>query len=61
MILSSHLFLMFFYAVLTAVFFALLLKHDNRERLRLFFLVFCSLFLGGLALAWLMFPFPLKK
>jgi hypothetical protein len=31
-----------------------------REQIRTFLLIFCSLFLGGIALGWLMFPLPLK-
>ena len=58
--LKSHIFLMFFYAVLTGIFFALLWKDEKRERIRLFLIVFASLFIGGIALAWLMFPFPLR-
>jgi hypothetical protein len=58
--LRSHVFLMFLYAVLTGIFFALLSKQGRKERIRFFFIVFSSLFVGGLALAWLMFPFPLR-
>lgn len=55
----NHVVLMSIYAALTALFFALLWKPPH-ERGRFFLLVFCSLFLGGLAVAWLMYPFPLK-
>lgn len=58
--LTSHVALMFFYAVLTGVFFALLWKETRRERIRFFFVVFASLFVGGIALAWLMYPFPMR-
>lgn len=58
--LKSHVFLMFFYAVLTGIFFALLWKNGTRERVRFFLVVWASLFLGGLALAWLMYPFPIR-
>jgi hypothetical protein len=44
-----------------AVFFSLLWKEDRADRIRSFLLIFCSLFLGGIALGWLMFPFPLGK
>lgn len=56
----SHVFLMFFYAVLAGVFFALLWREDRQERIRLFAVVFLSLLVGGVALAWLMYPFPLR-
>ena len=58
--LRSHLVLMFIYAVATALFFTLLWKSGRRERIRFFLFVFLSLFFGGIALAWVMFPFPLK-
>lgn len=57
---SSHIVLMFVYAVATGLFFALLWKRDRRDRIRLFLTIFCSLFFGGIALGWLMYPFPLK-
>lgn len=58
--LSAHVTLMFFYAVLAGIFFAFLWKEERRERMRLFLVVFTAMFLGGLALAWLMYPFPLR-
>lgn len=58
--LKSHVFLMFLYALLSGVFFALLWKQERRERIRLFLIVFLSLFAGGIAVAWLMYPFPLR-
>lgn len=59
-VLGSHIVLMFLYAVATALFFSLLWKTENRDRVRLFLIIFCSLFFGGVALSWLMFPFPIK-
>lgn len=59
--LRGHMTLMFIYAASTAAFFALLWKHDRRDRIRSFLITFCALFLGGIALGWLMFPFPLGK
>jgi cytochrome bd-type quinol oxidase subunit 2 len=58
--LQSHMVLMFLYAAAIALFFSLLWKHERRERIRSFVVIFCSLFLGGIALGWLMFPLPLK-
>lgn len=52
--------LMFFYALAVALFFSLLWKSERRDRIRSFLIIFCSLFLGGIALGWLMFPFPVK-
>ncbi|HVR42495.1 MAG TPA: hypothetical protein VMS56_03535 [Thermoanaerobaculia bacterium] len=57
---QSHIVLMFVYAVATALFFALLWKHERKDRTRLFVIIFCSLFFGGVALSWLMYPFPMK-
>jgi cytochrome bd-type quinol oxidase subunit 2 len=53
---KTHLSLMFFYALATAAFFALLWRQERRDRIRLFLLVFCSLFFGAIALGWAMFP-----
>jgi hypothetical protein len=46
------------YALLVSVFFAFLWRSGKRERLVLFAKVFGALVLGGLAVAWLMYPFP---
>ena len=59
-VLRHHIVLMFLYAVATALFFTLLWKQGRRERIRFFLFVFLSLFAGGIALAWVMYPFPLK-
>jgi len=59
-LLRNHLVLMFLYATATGIYFALLWKNSREERIRFFLLVFCSLFFGGIALGWLMFPFPLR-
>jgi cytochrome bd-type quinol oxidase subunit 2 len=56
--LRNHIVLMFLYAAATALFFALLWKEDRRDRIRTFLTIFGALFLGGIALGWLMFPFP---
>jgi hypothetical protein len=48
------------YAAATAAFFSLLWKHNRRARIRTFLIIFCALFLGGIALGWLMFPLPRK-
>jgi hypothetical protein len=59
-LLRNHIVLMFLYAIATALFFALLWKEDRRDRIRTFLAIFCSLFFGGIALGWLMYPFPLR-
>jgi hypothetical protein len=58
--LRNHMVLMFIYAVATGVYFALLWKTSREERIRFFLLVFLSLFFGGIAFAWIMYPFPLR-
>jgi preprotein translocase subunit SecY len=61
-LLRNHMVLMFIYAVATALFFTLLSsKSERREQVRFFLLVFLALFVGGMVVAWLMFPFPLKR
>jgi cytochrome bd-type quinol oxidase subunit 2 len=52
--------LMFIYAICTALFFTLLWKERKPERIRFFLFVFISLFFGGIALGWAMYPFPLR-
>ncbi len=59
-LLRNHLVLMFIYASATAVYFALLWKNGREERIKFFLLVFCSLFFGGIAVGWVMYPFPLR-
>jgi cytochrome bd-type quinol oxidase subunit 2 len=56
----NHIVLMFVYAAATALFFTLLWKSERRERIRFFLFVLVSLFFGGIALAWAMYPFPLR-
>jgi di/tricarboxylate transporter len=57
-ILRSHIVLMFIYAAATSLFFALLWKSTTSERVNFFIWVFLALFVGGITLAWAMFPFP---
>ena len=59
-LLANHLVLMAIYAALTGCFFALLTRHEKRARLRTFGIVAGALFMGGVAIAWVMYPFPLK-
>jgi cytochrome bd-type quinol oxidase subunit 2 len=59
-LLRHHIVLMFLYAVATGLFFALLWKEERRDRIRTFLTIFCSLFFGGIALGWLMYPFPIR-
>jgi len=53
-----HFLLMALYALVVSIFFALLARRTVSARFRLGFFLFAGLILGGLALAWLMAPFP---
>jgi hypothetical protein len=55
---TDHFVIMAVYALLVSAFFALLWREERRERLRLFGILLAALLLGGLAVAWLMYPFP---
>jgi hypothetical protein len=55
----NHIVLMAVYSALTAQFFALLWKEPH-ERKRFFFTVFAALFVGGMVVAWVMYPFPIR-
>lgn len=59
-LLRTHMVLMFLYALATGLFFALLWKEERRERLRLFLVVFFSLFLGAIVLGWVMYRLPVR-
>lgn len=61
MILRDHAALMLVYAACTGAFFSLFWKETRRERVRLFLVIFCALFFGGIALGWAMFAFPLRS
>ncbi len=54
----SHFLLMVVYSILVSLFFALLWRRGRRERIVLFLQMFAGMVGGGLALAWLMYPFP---
>jgi hypothetical protein len=55
---ADHFVIMTVYALLVSAFFALLWRESRKDRWKLFGLLLASLVLGGLAVAWLMFPFP---
>jgi uncharacterized membrane protein YfcA len=55
---TDHFVIMTLYALLVSAFFALLWRQERRARWRLFGILVGSLVLGGLAVAWLMYPFP---
>jgi len=59
-LLRSHVMLMLIYAAATGAFFTLMWRTGRKERIRFFFVIFLSLFFGGIAVAWAMYPFPLR-
>lgn len=54
----SHFLLLVLHALLVGLFFALLWRREPRAQVKLFLQVFLGMVGGGLALAWLMYPFP---
>jgi hypothetical protein len=54
----DHFLIMTTYALLVSIFFGCLWRNAPRERLFLFGKIFAALVVGGLAVAWLMYPFP---
>jgi hypothetical protein len=56
----SHLLLMVVHAGLVAMFFAFLTRERTVARLRAFLFIFFGMLAGALALAWLMFPYPVQ-
>ena len=59
-LLRNHIVLMFIYAVATGIYFALLWKTTRRDRVIFFLKVFVGLFVGAIALGWLMYFAPFK-
>ena len=57
-LLRTHIGLMFVYAFATAIFFSLLWRETRRERVRSFLVIFFSLFLGAIAIGWVMYRLP---
>jgi hypothetical protein len=54
----DHFLIMTIYALLVSAFFGTLWRNQPRDRVRLSVKIFAALMVGGLALAWLMYPFP---
>ena len=54
----SHVGLMALYALLVGAFFALLWRREPRSQARLFLQIFLTMLIGGILVAWLMYPFP---
>lgn len=56
---ASHFFLMVLFALFVSLVFAVLLKDEPRDQIRFGALLFAGFVGGGLAVGWLMYPFPL--
>jgi Ni/Fe-hydrogenase subunit HybB-like protein len=54
----SHFLLMVVYALLVSLFFTALWRRERKEQVTLFLQLFLGMVVGGLAVAWLMYPFP---
>ncbi|HEX4960886.1 MAG TPA: hypothetical protein VF173_08610 [Thermoanaerobaculia bacterium] len=54
----SHFLLMVVYALIVSLFFTVLWRRERREQVKLFLQIFLGMVLGGLVVAWLMYPFP---
>jgi len=54
----SHFFLMVVYALIVSLFFMLLWRRERNERIKLFLQLFLGMVVGGLLVAYLMYPFP---
>ena len=54
----SHFLLMTLYSFILSVFFSALWRRQRSRQLRLFLQLFGFMVLGGLLIAWLMYPFP---
>ncbi|HEV7514861.1 MAG TPA: hypothetical protein VGR07_01045 [Thermoanaerobaculia bacterium] len=54
----SHFLLMVVYALLVSAFFTALWRRERKEQVKLFLQLFLGMVVGGLAVAWLMYPFP---
>ena len=54
----SHFLLMVLYALIVSLFFTLLWRRERKEQIKLFLQIFLGMVVGGLVVAWLMYPFP---
>ena len=56
----SHVVVMAIFAFFVSLVFSVLAKDTPREQARLGALMFAGFMLAGLAVSWLMYPFPLR-
>ncbi len=55
----SHLLLLILFSLLASVVFAVLMRDEPREQLKLGLLLFAGFIVAAIALGWLAYPFPL--
>jgi hypothetical protein len=55
---ASHLLLMSLFSFFVSVVFAVLLRDEPRDQLRLGAMLFGGFVVSGLVLGWVMYPFP---
>ena len=54
----SHFLLMNLYALLVSLVLTVLWRRERGEQIRLFLQLFLGMVVGGLLIAWIMYPFP---
>ena len=55
---QSHFLHMVLYSTLVSLFFAVLVRHTRRDRVRFGTLLWLGMVGGAMLLAWVMYPFP---
>jgi len=58
--LTSHFFNLLIFTIIVSTFFAFLTRNEPRARLRLGLILGGSMLFLSLALAWIMYPFPVR-
>ena len=56
---GDHLLLLVIFALLVSAVFAALMRDEPREQVRFGLMLFAGFVVAGVALGWLMYPFPL--
>jgi hypothetical protein len=56
---ASHFLLMLLFSFFVSLVFAVLMRDEPREQLRFGLKLFAGFVVAGVALGWLMYPFPL--
>lgn len=56
----SHLLIMALHSLLVATFFSFLTRDRPRGRMKVFVFLFAGMMVGAMALAWVMYPYPVQ-